>query len=291
MESITLNAPAKINLALDVTGKRDNGYHDVRMIMQQIDLCDEITITKNVIGTDRQISIETDTEELPLNEDNLIYKAASLIMEECSIDEGVSISLKKRIPIAAGMAGGSTDAAAVLKGMNILFDAGLSDLRLRELGVRIGADIPYCIMGGTALSEGIGEILTPLKPMPGCTILIAKPTTGVSTKYVYTKLDSVGVNKHPDIDGMIEAIDKGDIGGISTRLMNVLENVTVEKCPVIKEIKRLMLEGGASGALMSGSGPTVFALFDDREEAKACAEIIEKAGIAGFITVTGPYKS
>ena len=291
MESITLKAPAKINLALDVTGKRDNGYHDVRMIMQQIDLCDELTIIKNVTGTGRQIRIETDSKELPLNEDNLIYKAASILMEKCGIDEGVSISLKKKIPIAAGMAGGSTDAAAVLKGMNILFDAGLSDSRLRELGVKIGADIPYCLMGGTALAEGIGEILTPLKSMPDCTILIAKPETGISTKYVYTRIDSVGVNKHPDIDGMIEAIDKGDIRGISSRLLNVLENVTVEKYPVIETIKQEMVKKGALGALMSGSGPTVFSLFNDRKKAESCAKNIEKSGIAGDIFITGPYKN
>ena len=290
MNSITMNAPAKINLALDVIGKRENGYHDVRMIMQQIDLCDELTIYKEDRVNGSQIMIETDSKELPVNEDNLIYKAAELVIKRCGIKDGVRIKLKKRIPVAAGMAGGSTDAAAVFRGMNELFDAGLSAEELCEMGVKIGADIPYCIMGGTALAEGIGEILTPLSPMPESTILIAKPGISVSTGYVYTTLDSVGVREHPDIEGMLGAINDGNLNGIAARLENVLENVTQEKYPVIGSIKQTMLDNGALGSLMSGSGPTVFGLFDDRKKAETAAEAIRRSKDAGDIFITGPVR-
>ena len=302
MDRIIMRAPAKINLSLDVTGKRDNGYHDVRMVMQQIGLSDEIIIEKvnydpllkgsaenmGDVCNDR-ITVETNSETLPVNEDNLVYKAAKLIMEECGIDECVHIYIDKQIPIAAGMAGGSTDAAAVLKGMNMLFNCNLTDERLRELGVKIGADIPYCIMGGTALAEGIGEILTPLPPMPYCTILIAKPGISVSTGYVYTAFDSLKEKYHPDVDGMVKSIEEKILDNISKLLGNSLEGVTQEEYPVIKQIKEIMLGNGAKGALMSGSGPTVFGLFDDGDKAKMALEKIRASGIAKNVFLTEPY--
>ena len=289
MEKVVLRAPAKINLALDVTGKRDNGYHDVRMVMQQIGLSDEILIEKISTGGDR-ITVETNSGELPLNEDNLVYKAARIIMDECGIKDRIRIFIDKHIPIAAGLAGGSTDAAAVLKGMNELFGLGLTELKLRELGVRIGADVPYCIMGGTALAEGIGEILTPLTPMPDCTILIAKPGISVSTGYVYTAYDSLKEKLHPEVDAMAAALKERNLSGIAKLLGNSLEGVTQEEYPVIKRIKQIMLGNGALGALMSGSGPTVFGLFDDGNKAGEALKKIREEGIAKDLLLTEPEK-
>ena len=295
MDRIVMRAPAKINLSLDVTGRRDNGYHDVRMVMQQIGLSDEIIIEKTENSSFKQdtekpcIIVETNSMTLPVNEDNLVFKAAHLIMKECSIGTGIHIFIDKKIPIAAGMAGGSTDAAAVLKGMNRIFDCGLTDERLRELGVKIGADVPYCIMGGTVLAEGIGEVLTPLPNMPGCIILIAKPGISVSTGYVYTEYDSLKDKKHPDVDGMTAAIKEGDIQKISKLLGNSLEGVTQEKYPVIKIIKGIMLGNGAMGALMSGSGPTVFGLYDDNTKADEAARMIMAEELAQDVFITEPY--
>lgn len=299
MENIEIKAYAKINLSLDVTGRRDNGYHDVRMVMQSINLYDELTICRvpcneteggnDAPDKNGRITIESDTTAVPLNEDNLIYKAAKLIMDECGIKDGVRIVLKKNIPVAAGMAGGSTDAAAVFKGMNSLFELGLEQERLCAMGVKIGADVPYCIMGGTALSEGIGEILTPMRAMPGCIILIAKPDISVSTGYVYTAFDSLKEKMHPDVDAMISAIDMGDIREVSKLLGNSLEGVTQEEYPIIKEIKQIMLGNKALGALMSGSGPTVFGLYDDRVQAEETAKMLRQLSGIKDIFVTEPY--
>lgn len=299
MENIKIKAYAKINLSLDVTGRRDNGYHDVRMVMQSINLYDELTIYRipwnEIKGGDDastkncRITIVSDTTTVPLNEDNLIYKAAKLIMDECGIKDGVRIVLKKNIPVAAGMAGGSTDAAAVFKGMNSLFELGLNQESLCDMGVKIGADVPYCIMGGTALSEGIGEILTPMRAMPGCIILIVKPDISVSTGYVYTAFDSLKEKIHPNVDAMISAIDQGDIREVSNLLGNSLEGVTVEEYPIIREIKQIMLGNGALGALMSGSGPTVFGLFDDKTQAEETAKILRQLSGVKDIFVTEPY--
>ncbi|MCR4807804.1 MAG: 4-(cytidine 5'-diphospho)-2-C-methyl-D-erythritol kinase [Lachnospiraceae bacterium] len=292
MDRTDLRAYAKINLSLDVTGRRDNGYHDVRMIMQSVGLYDEISLKKEDPGTEAvSIRLESESLEVAPDKDNLIYRAAALIMEECGIRAGVRIHYKKNIPVAAGMAGGSTDAAAVLKGMNDLFDLGLDDKRLRELGVRIGADVPYCIMGGTALSEGIGEILTPLPPMPDCSILIAKPPVGVSTAYVYNTFDSLEDKYHPDVDAMIKAIENKDIRRIADLLGNSLEGVTVAKHPVIEKIKEIMLGNGALGALMSGSGPTVFGIFDEKDKAEEAAVKIRESQLAKDITVTVPVNA
>ena len=286
MERCERRAYAKINLSLDVTGRLPNGYHQVRMIMQSLDLCDVLTFER----TEGVIEITSDRADLPLGEDNLIHKAAVLMRETYGLQGGVKVELKKNIPVAAGMAGGSTDAACTLKAMNELYGLGLSEETLRELGVKLGADVPYCVMGGTALSEGIGEILTRIAPMPDCTILVAKPDIDVSTKYVYEQLDRHEITAHPDVDAMREAIESGDVAGIASGLGNVLEAVTVEKYPIVRRIKELMTDGGALGSLMSGSGPSVFGIYDDEEKARADAEAIRGKGLATQVFVTRPVR-
>lgn len=255
-----LKAYGKINLGLDVLRRREDGYHDVRMIMQTVGLYDKIDIyLKETPG----IEIVTNLFYLPVNENNLVYKAAKLLMDEFHVSHGIRINLKKFIPVSAGMAGGSSDAAAVLFGVNKMFQLGLSRKELMERGVKIGADVPYCVLRGTALSEGIGEILTPLPDMPQCQVLIAKPAVGVSTKFVYDNLNLEGLKAcdHPDIDGIIEAIKGHNIHQVSQRLGNILETVTIKEYPVISQIKEKIKELGAVNALMSGSGPTVFGIF------------------------------
>lgn len=286
MDSIRLKARAKINLGLDVTGKREDGYHEVRMVMQSISLFDRIAITKS---REPGIRIQTNRAYLPTNEDNLIYKAVRLIMDEYDIHSGVDVVLDKFIPVAAGLAGGSSDAAAAMVGMTRLFSVKASMERLMELGVRIGADVPFCIMRGTVLAEGIGERLTRLEPMPSCPILIAKPGINVSTKFVYSNLRLDESMAHPDIDGMIEAIKRGDISGICAKMGNVLESVTIKEYPVIEEIKQQMIASGAVNAMMSGSGPTVFGVFGDKKNAGACARILRTSGIAKQIYITDVF--
>lgn len=252
------------------------------MVMQTVGIYDELTFTRRESG----IVITTDSGELPTNEDNLIYKAAKLLTESYDVKEGVNIHLQKNIPIAAGMAGGSTDAAATLKGVNALFDLGCTQEELKEIGVKIGADVPYCVMGGTALAEGIGEKLTALTPAPDCFVLVAKPDINVSTKYVYEHLDTAGVEKHPDIDGMIQAIEAGDLQGVLNRMENVLESVTIAAHPIIDTIKNRMKELGALNSMMSGSGPTVFGIFTEKEKAEKAYEKIRDEQLAKQVFVT-----
>lgn len=271
MNRISLKAYAKINLGLDVLGTLENGYHEVRMVMQSIDLYDKVNIIKNRTG---RINVKTNLSFLPTGADNLVYKAAKLLKEEFDIKEGVDIDLYKFIPVAAGMAGGSTDGAAVLKGMNRLFSLGLSDEELMQRGAGLGADIPYCIMGGTALAEGIGEKLTKLNDCPKCHVVIGKPGIGVSTKYVYDNLVLDENTVHPDIDGIIESINNNDIYGVADKLSNVLESVTMSAYPVIGDIKAAMIKNGAINSLMSGSGPTVFGIFDNKEKAEQCKDYL-----------------
>ncbi len=283
MNEYQMKAFAKINLGLDVVGKLENGYHEVKMVMQTVGIYDELTFGK----TDSGIMVTCDTGELPTDGNNLIYKAAKLMMEHYHIKEGVRIHLRKNIPIAAGMAGGSTDAAATMKGMNRLFDLGVDLKELMELGVSIGADVPYCILGGTALAEGIGEKLRTLPPAPECFLLVAKPDINVSTAYVYQHLDAEGVSSHPDIDGMVQAIEQGSLQGIIERLGNVLENVTVKAWPVIDTIKGRMKELGAAGSLMSGSGPTVFGIFVSENTAQKAYKELLAEGLAKQLFMTG----
>ena len=279
-----LHANAKINLVLDVLGRRPNGYHDVRMIMQSVNLYDEIELVPN---DEKRIIIKCDNNDLECDESNLIYRAAKAIMEKVGATEGLSIRLSKNIPIAAGMAGGSTDAAATLVGINRLFGYGLSDKELKEIGLTLGADIPFCIEGGTCLSEGIGEILTTITPAPDCYLVIAKPDISVSTKFVYENLKLNEDTVHPDVDGMLEGIKAGSLSDVSDRLANLLETVTVDAYPVIKELKQIILDEGALNSLMSGSGPTVFGIFDDEAKAnKALSVCHEKVSFKqGFVTV------
>ena len=264
-----LQAFAKINLGLDVLGKREDGYHEVRMIMQTIRMYDQLDMRKSV---EPGIHLTTNKKYIPVDENNLVWRAAKLMMDTCGIMEGVSIHLHKVIPVAAGMAGGSSDAAATLVGMNRLFHCGLSKEKLMELGVQIGADVPYCVLRGTALAEGIGEKLTVLPPMPDCWILIGKPGISVSTAFVYKNLDLPALSKHPDIDGMLECLKEKDLTGICNRLENVLETVTIKEYPIIEKVKKHLMDQGAKGALMSGSGPTIFAVFEDKKTADNAME-------------------
>lgn len=288
MNQIRLKALAKINLGLDVIRRREDGYHEVKMIMQTINLYDQIEIKKT---REAGIKVKTNLFYLPCNENNLVYKAAKLLMDEFGIRDGVEIDLKKRIPVAAGMAGGSSDAATVLFGINKIFGLKLSLKDLMERGVRIGADVPYCLMRGTALAEGIGEKLTALKPMPKCHVLIAKPGISVSTKFVYENLHLEDVKSHPDIDCIIECIESGDLKGAAGSMGNVLEEVTIPAYPVIQDIKDAMNRNGALGAMMSGSGPTVFGLFDDIKLAKKAYAEIKSAKLAKQIYLTSIYNN
>lgn len=285
MDGYQIKAYAKINLGLDVVRRLPNGYHEVRMVMQNVGLWDELTLERAEGG----ITITTDADGLSTGEDNLIYRAARLMLDKYGCP-GLRVHLQKNIPIAAGMAGGSTDAAAVMKGINHLYRLGLSPAQLMEDGVAIGADVPYCILGGTALAEGIGEKLTPLPPLPPCHILIAKPDISVSTKYVYEHLDAGGLEAHPDIDGMVQAIRDGSLRGVLERMANVLETVTVPAHPVIADIKARMRELGAADSLMSGSGPTVFGIFrqEDRKLAEAALEQFGQEDLAGQAFLTTP---
>lgn len=291
---IERKAYAKINLSLDVTGVLPNGYHEVRMVMQTIDLYDILTFEEfetsaaSDCGASSRIRLaSSNCGELSLGEDNLIFKAAKALMPYIPSGKGVSINLKKNIPMAAGMAGGSTDAAATLRGINELFRLGLSDDKLCELGVKLGADVPYCIMGGTMLAEGIGEKLSRLPDCPLLNLVVAKPPMGVSTKYVYEHLDACENPKHPDVNGMLAALDKNSEADIALKLGNILELVTIPACPEVAAIKKLLAENGAEGVLMSGSGPTVFAIFKNRTDAEAAADRLKNSSISDiFVCVT-----
>lgn len=288
MDRIELKALGKINLGLDVLGRRENGYHDVRMVMQTLYLYDNVTLIKK---EEPGIEIESNLYFLPKDRGNIAWKAAELLMEEFNIPGGIKIILNKYIPVAAGMAGGSSNAAAVLYGMNKMYKLGLSQQELMDRGVKLGADVPYCIMRGTVLAEGIGEILSPLPPMPKCQILIAKPPVSVSTKAVYEAIDSKEIEDHPDIDGILEGLQNQDLDKIASSMGNVLEKVTIDMHPEIAQIKNCMLENGAVGAMMSGSGPTVFGLFRDRAAAQKAYDAVKAQGIAKQVYVAGVHNT
>ncbi|MBS6396275.1 MAG: 4-(cytidine 5'-diphospho)-2-C-methyl-D-erythritol kinase [Clostridiales bacterium] len=288
MDKIQLKALAKVNLGLDVLRRREDGYHEVKMIMQTIGLYDELELRK---VKQPGIQVKTNLYYLPTNENNLVYKAAKLLMEEFRIEDGISIQLQKKIPVAAGMAGGSSDAAAVLWGVNQMYGLGLSRQDLMDRGVKLGADVPYCILRGTALAEGIGEKLSILPAMPKCYILIAKPGISVSTKFVYENLhaNNLRPEQHPDVDGMIAAMKEKDLALLASRMGNVLETVTVPAYPVIDKIKKCMMEEGALGAMMSGSGPTVFGIFDTQARARKAYRAVKAAQLAKQVYLTIPY--
>ena len=318
-KSISKKAYAKVNLSLDIVGRREDGYHLVRMVMQSLDIADDLVFERldtpkievllnGNVGDGSEMNSEATSGDknlgrVPLDEDNLIYKVARLMLEQHvwkrQPDAGVRITLTKNIPIAAGMAGGSSDAAATFRGINELFEVGLLDKDLMDMGVTLGADIPYCIMGGTALSEGIGEDLTRLPDLPDCYFLVAKPPISVSTGEAYGGYDRLIREleeteegsarrrvKSPDVDGQVDAIYSGDLQGVADRFLNVLEYVTAENHPEIKELERIMLEGGAINSMMSGSGPTVFGIYDSLEAAEASYRKIvdEKKANQVFIT-------
>ena len=286
MDTIRLKARAKINLGLDVVRRREDGYHEVKMVMQMLRLYDQIDIEKT---QESGILVRSNLSFLPTDERNIAYKAAKVMIDQFGLEQGVIIRIEKHIPVAAGMAGGSTDCAAVLYGMNKLFGLRLNQKKLRELGVKLGADVPYCLMRQTALSEGIGEILTPISPLQDCPILIAKPSVSVSTRHVYEHLKLDEQTMHPDIDGIVTALADGDLYGVTDRMANVLETVTVPEHPVIDEIKKQMMASGAVNALLSGSGPTVFGIFDDEEKAKKACEDMKASGLARQIYLTRPF--
>ena len=283
-----LRALAKINLGLDVTGKREDGYHEVRMVMQTIQMYDQLEIKES---KEPGIRLTTNLPFLPCNDGNLVYKAAKILMDEFDIRQGVDMNLTKFIPVAAGMAGGSSDAAAALVGINRMFQLGLTKRQLMERGVQIGADVPYCVMRGTALAEGIGEKLTSLPGVPMCYVLIGKPGISVSTKYVYTTLDLNTDTVHPDIDGMRKALEDGDLYGITERMGNVLQDVTIPAYPEVETIKERMKAWGAVNAMMSGSGPTVFGIFDNEEKAQEACQKLRESGLCQQVFLTMPFNN
>lgn len=260
----TKKAPAKINLAIDVLRKRPDGYHDVIMIMQSVALYDTINV-KPIRGG--KITVTTDSNLVPVGSDNIVYKVAELLKNKYNVKDGAEIQIEKNIPVAAGLAGGSTDAAATIKLLNKAWGLKMSKAEVLEIAKKIGSDVPFCLEGGTALAEGLGEKLTSIKPLPDCFILLAKPDINISTKEVYEGIDIEEIKERPDIKGMMEALNKGDLSGVASRLCNVLENVTIKKCPQIPNIKEKLIEYGALGSVMSGSGPTVFGIFDDQSKA------------------------
>lgn len=277
-----IKAYAKINISLDVVGKREDGYHLLKMIMQNIDLYDVISVEKRSDG----IIIGCDKTYVPLDERNIAYRAARLFLDTYSIDGGVEIYINKNIPVSAGLAGGSTDAASVLKCMRDIYEVNASDKELMDLGVRIGADVPYCILGGTALCEGIGEVITPLKPFKNKILVLVKPNFGVSTKEVYKALNIEKIYKHPETEKLIKYMENEDLISLNRSMKNVLENVTIKNNPTIKKIKTKMINLNALGSLMSGSGPSVFGFFDDMLTAQRCYEGLKKDYSEVFITRT-----
>lgn len=277
-----VKAYAKINISLDVVGKREDGYHLLKMIMQNIDLYDLISVEKTSSG----ISITCNKPYIPTDERNLAYKAAKLFKDTYKVDGGVTINIRKNIPVAAGLAGGSTDAAAVLKCMRDIYKPNLSDEELESLGLKIGADIPYCIKGGTALCEGVGEVITTLKPFKDFILVLVKPSFGVSTKDVYGGLDISKIHKHPDTDGLINAMEDGNIQFVGRNMRNVLENVTLRKHYCLRDIKQEFLRMDAIGTLMSGSGPTIFAFFEDMVKAQSCYDKMKTKYNEVFLTRT-----
>lgn len=284
MERIQLKAYGKINLGLDVLRKRPDGYHDLKMIMQTVGVYDDVIIDRT--NNSGEIKVETDTMVLSNGKDNLAYMAAKMLLDEFRIHQGVKIHINKRIPIAGGMAGGSADCAATLKGINAMFDLKLDKRQLMERGVKLGADVPYCILGGTALAEGIGDVLSPLPAAPECHVIIAKPPVSVSTAYVYGHIRPEKITKHPDIDGMVEAILNHDLYQMASLVYNVMEDVTVPEYPVIQEIKEVILKQGALNSIMSGSGPTVFGLFDDLDKAREAEKVLKEKGLTQQLYLT-----
>lgn len=277
-----VKAYAKINILLDVVGKKENGYHLLEMIMQSIDLYDLIDVNK----IEKGINIKCNKSYIPVNNKNIAYKAAELFVNTYGINEGVSINIYKNIPTSAGLGGGSTDGAAVLKAMRKIFNVKISDKELEELGAKIGADIPFCINGGTAFCEGIGEIITPIEKFENKILVVVKPKFGVSTKWVYNEYDNLRNVRKPEKEKILKAVKDNDVKSVSLNMANVLENVTINKYVIINKIKKDMIRFGALGTMMSGSGPSVFAFFEDSLSAQRCFERMKENYPETFITRT-----
>ncbi len=277
-----IKAYGKINIALDIVGKREDGYHILRMIMQTVDIYDELEFKKNEPG----IHITSNKDFVPTDRRNLVYKAIEMFCDTYGVEKAVSIHIEKNIPVEAGMAGGSTDAAAALRAMRDMYMPHISDNELMTLGVRIGADVPYCIKGGTALCEGIGEIITQLKPFKDKTLVVVKPNFGVSTVATYKGFKLSEVNEHPKVDELILAMENDDLNYVAENMMNLLELVTLKEHKEIDEIKEFICGEGALGSMMSGSGPTVFGFFEDEDKARACAEKLMVDYSEVFVTRT-----
>ena len=277
-----LKAYAKINLSLDIVGKRDDGYHLLKMIMQSVELHDEVILTERKSG----ISLSCDKSYVPVDERNIAYKAAKLIMEATGLRSGIHIHINKNIPVAAGLAGGSTDAAAVLKGMNAMFSLGLSHEELKALGLKLGADVPYCLEGGTALCEGVGERITKLKSFGGHVVILVKPPFGVSTKDAYGAFNLEKIKRHVETEKLIDSLAKDDLNGVHYYSRNLLENVVIQSYPVIKSIKQRVVKTGARVTLMSGSGPTVYGIYENKETAVRALDELRKNGNEVILTET-----
>ena len=282
MASMELLAYAKINLSLDVIRKRDDGYHELKMIMQSIELHDIVHIETAAVG----ISVSSDSKWVPSDMENIAGKAALLITGKYGIKDGLKIYIKKNIPVAAGLAGGSTNAAVVLKGINDLFSLGMSNAELMAMGKQIGADVPFCMAGGTMLAEGIGEKLTALAGFSGVNLVLLKPKIGVSTAWVYKNLDVGKIVNRPDTQMLISALVKAEVDKVAVNMKNVLEGVTIPKYKVVQEAKDRLVKLGSSGSMMSGSGPAVFGIFTDRRKAEQAYEAAEDSRWDRFLTFT-----
>lgn len=290
-KQLTLRAYAKVNLVLDVLRRRPDGYHDVRMVMQNLDLCDVLTFTADDewnAPDDYKITIEANRDDIPTDAHNLVYKAIVTMFERFQIKSAIHVQLEKHIPVEAGMAGGSTDCAAAIKAVNQMYGLELSLQEMMDIGVTLGADVPYCILAATALSEGIGEVLTKVTPLRDCYVLVAKPKIRVSTAMVYKNLRLETIYKHPDVDGMIEGLSSNNLDLITEKMENILETVTTVLYPEIEQLKDMMKQNGARNAIMSGSGPTVFGIYEDKETAKKAGETILQLELANEVYVTVP---
>ena len=277
-----IRAYGKVNLALDVIGKRQDGYHLLKMIMQTVDIYDVLTFKKGSKG----ITITSNKDFVPTDERNLVYKAIMLFCNTYNIEPAIEVNIQKNIPVEAGMAGGSTDAAASLKAMRDLYAPEITNEELMKISVKIGADVPYCINGGTALCEGIGEVITPLKPFENKLLLVVKPNFGVSTVGTYKAFKIDEIKEHPDVEKLVLAIDDNDMKYVAHNMGNLLEMVTIKEHPEINQIKNIMVDMGAEGAMMSGSGPTVFGLFESIEKAEKCAKELKNNYKEVFVTRT-----
>ena len=275
MPALDVLAYAKLNLSLDVLEKRPDGYHEMRMVMQTVDLCDRLWLE---IGTGKPLSMRSNLGFLPADGRNLAAAAALRLAEDTGADwGGLSITLDKTIPVCAGLAGGSADAAAVLRGLNQLAGLHLPPERLEEIGAKVGSDVPYCVLGGTALAEGRGEVLTPLAPLPRCWVVACKPDFPISTPELFARIDSCKLRRRPDTAGMLEALKAGSLEDVARRMYNVFEDVLPERYQArVAEIKHVLIQKGALGANMSGTGPTAFGLFDSEEAAREAAEVLKE---------------